>query len=138
MGIRPLILLDTHALVWLDQGDPALGADARRLADEALRSGSLAVSAISYWEVAMLVARKRIVMDLPVARWRLDLLRWGLAEVVVDAQIAIMAAELDSLHGDPADRIIVASSLAGEATLVTADERILAWRGGLNSHDARR
>jgi PIN domain nuclease of toxin-antitoxin system len=138
MGSRPLILLDTHALIWLDQDDSTLGKDARRLADESLRGGGLAVSTISYWEVAMLVARKRIAMDLPVARWRLDLLRWGLVEIVVDAQIAIMAAELDSLHGDPADRIIVASSLASEATLVTADERILDWQGGLDRHDARR
>ena len=137
MGIRPLILLDTHALIWLDQDDSTLGANSRRLADEALRSGSLAVSAISYWEIAMLVARERIVMGLPVARWRLDLLRWGLVEIAVDAQIAIVAAELDAIHGDPADRIIVASCLANESTLITADEKILAWRGDLTRHDAR-
>jgi PIN domain nuclease of toxin-antitoxin system len=45
---------------------------------------------------------------------------------------------LAGLHSDPADRIIVATALAHDATLITADERLLAWRGPLKTHDARR
>lgn len=48
------VLLDTHALIWLDQDDPSLGAEARKRADLALQQGRLAVSAISFWETAML------------------------------------------------------------------------------------
>ena len=44
------VLLDTHALIWLDQDDPSLGAEARKRADLALQQGRLAVSAISFWE----------------------------------------------------------------------------------------
>jgi len=59
------VLLDTHALIWLDQDNPALGPKARNLADLALQQGCLAVSAISFWEVAMLIAKGRIGTALP-------------------------------------------------------------------------
>jgi PIN domain nuclease of toxin-antitoxin system len=47
------------------------------------------------------------------------------------------AAQLQNFHADPADRFIVATSQAIGATLVTADQRILAWPGPLDRHDAR-
>jgi PIN domain nuclease of toxin-antitoxin system len=58
-------------------------------------------------------------------------LRWS-------GDIAIAAVRLIDLHGDPADRIIVATSVAAGATLVTADDRILGWPGTLERQDARR
>jgi PIN domain nuclease of toxin-antitoxin system len=61
-----VIVLDTHALLWLDQGTPSLGPQARARADEALAGGSLAVCALSFWETAMLRRRGRIEMSLPI------------------------------------------------------------------------
>ena len=61
--------MDTHVLVWLDQDDPALGGNSRIRIDEALREGALAISAVSFWEIAMLVAKRRIAMDMPLAAW---------------------------------------------------------------------
>jgi PIN domain nuclease of toxin-antitoxin system len=52
-------------------------------------------------------------------------------------EIGIAAAQLQDLHGDPADRIILATALHHRATLVTADQRLLAWTGPLERHDAR-
>ena len=69
MGGDPLILVDTHVLIWLDQDDPALGRSSRTLVDEALREGALAASAVSFWEIAMLVAKRRIIIDMPLAKW---------------------------------------------------------------------
>jgi PIN domain nuclease of toxin-antitoxin system len=74
MGGGALILIDTHALIWLDQNDPALGRHSRELADEALNDGTLAVSAMSFWEIAMLVVKGRITKDIDLKRWRLDLI----------------------------------------------------------------
>jgi PIN domain nuclease of toxin-antitoxin system len=68
-----LILLDTHVLLWLDSADPRLGAEARVAIDEAHRAGELAVSAISFWETAMLIEKGRLQLDLPVHAWRQDL-----------------------------------------------------------------
>lgn len=138
MGSAALILLDTHALLWLEQESPALGRAARRLADEALGAGRLAVSAISFWEVALLSVKGRIEADLPVAQWRRDLLGAGLVEVPVDGEIGASAARLSDLHADPADRMIAATAILKGATLLTAEERILKWPGAMHRRDARR
>jgi PIN domain nuclease of toxin-antitoxin system len=87
VGGRTLILLDTHPLIWLDQDDPALGLVARQSINAALNDNCLTVSAISFWELAMLVAKGRIVMDLLLPAWRQDLLDLGLIEIPVDGEV---------------------------------------------------
>jgi PIN domain nuclease of toxin-antitoxin system len=62
----------------------------------------------------------------------------GLREIPLSAEIAMLAAELEDLHGDPLDRIIVATTLAERGTLLTADRQILAWPGQMLRQDARR
>ncbi len=137
MGSEPLILLDTHALVWLTEGDDRLGKKARKKLDEALINDSLAVSAISFWEIAMLSRKGRIDLHRPLDVWREALLESGLVEIPLSGEIGIVAASLDEFHGDPADRMIVATAMIDGATLVTADARILGWKGKLRTRDAR-
>ncbi len=86
----------------------------------------------------MLVAKGRIVMDLLLPAWRQDLLDLGLIEIPVDGEVGIAAVQLEDLHNDPADRIIIATALLQRAVLVTADQRILEWPGRLDRLDARR
>ena len=133
-----MLLLDTHALIWLVEGSVQLGRRSSRLADDALARGAIGVAAISFWEVAMLAGRRRIVLDLPTAEWRLRVLGLGVSELPLTGDIAITAAELHGLHADPADRLIVATAVATHATLLTADDRILAWRATVARRDARR
>jgi PIN domain nuclease of toxin-antitoxin system len=138
LGGQPLILLDTHSLIWLDQADPALGRIAKSMADQALQSGRLAVSVMSFWEVAMLLAKGRLGIRAAAAPWRRDLLmNWGLLEYPVTGQIALAAVELSSFHADSIDRLIVATAQDYGARLVTADRQILAWPGRLDRQDAR-
>ena len=137
MGGDALILIDTQALIWLDQNDPALGHRSRALADQALRDGALSVSAITFWEVAMLVLKGRFAIDVNLDRWRLNLIGKGLVELPIDGGIAITAVQLSDLHKDPADRFILATALANDATLLTADKQLLGWSGNLQRHDAR-
>jgi PIN domain nuclease of toxin-antitoxin system len=137
VGGAPLILLDTHVLIWLEQEDAALGRTARQLADDALAAGRLAVSAIAFWETALLTAERRLETDVPVAQWRRDLLSAGLVEVPLDGEIGVTAVQLEGLHPDPADRMIVSTAVVKGATLLTADARILRWPGALRRHDAR-
>lgn len=136
MGSQPLILLDSHALVWLANGDKRLGRRARAAADRALADGKLAVSAVSFWEIALLVAKRRLQIGRPARAWREALLQSGLHEIEVDGEIAIAAAQLGDFHDDPADRFIVATASLAGATLLTTDQRILDWKGSLRRHDA--
>ena len=126
-----MIVLDTHALLWMDRNDPVLGPQARALIENTWRSDVVAVSAISFWETALLADRGRIVLPVPAESWRVDLLQAGLREIAIDGRIALLATRLEGLHRDPADRFIVATSLQLGATLVTADTQILGWGGNL-------
>jgi PIN domain nuclease of toxin-antitoxin system len=132
-----LIILDTHVLIWLDQGVPALGDNARHRANGALREEALATATVSFWEIATLCGRGRLKIGQPIAIWRRSLFDLGLQEMPLDGEVAIVAGELEGLHGDPADRIIIATSILSNATLLTADQSILDWPGSLKRLDAR-
>ena len=132
-----MTIADTHTLVWLWTGDDHLGPNSRQTIDGALRSGELAVSAMTFWEVGMLRAKNRLDFPENVAAWRRELLGQGLIEIPVDGETGIRANELPDFHADPADRIIVATAMNGHE-LVTADRRILDWSGELRCVDAAR
>jgi PIN domain nuclease of toxin-antitoxin system len=133
-----VIVLDTHVLIWFAEDVPELGKRAAAAADEALRSDELAVSAISFWEIAMLARKGRLELADAPAAVRRKVLEQGIREIAIDGSIGMGAAELSGFHGDPADRIIVATAVANDATLITADRPIRRWRGPLKSRDARR
>ena len=133
-----MILLDTHVLLWVVSGSDRLGKRARKRIELEFGEGRVAVSAMTYWEIAMLASRKRIEMEQSSAEFRRIVINLGVPEIAVSGDVGSVAGELDSFHGDPADRILVATALAHEAGFVTADERILAWKSSLPRIDARR
>jgi PIN domain nuclease of toxin-antitoxin system len=122
-----LILLDTHVLLWLVLGDRRLKAPVRRRIAAAREVG---VSAITFWEVATLVRLGRLRAIEPAGGWRGAVLSLGISE------IAWSAGAMRHAHGDPADRLIMATSLVRSAKLVTADREILSHRGDLSLIDA--
>ena len=131
-----MILLDTHVLLWRRSGDLRLGSSARSQVEQAWRQGELGVSAISFWELAMLQDKGRYTLRREVGAWRATLIDEGLVEIPVNAVIAARAGALPDMHGDAADRVITATALDGHL-LVTADRRLLDWPGDLDRLDAR-
>ena len=123
--------MDTQALLWWNSGDPKLGPNARREIENAARTGQLAVSAISFWEIGWLLARRRLSLDLDIETLRAELLADGLVELPLTGEMAVRAAKSPNLHSDPADRFIVAVALDGHP-LLTADRLILDWPGDLD------
>jgi len=132
-----MILLDTHTLVWLSEGNDKLGERSLSLINKALKSKELFVSPITFWEVAMLVEKKRLKMSLSVELWRKELLDYGLQEIPLNGKIAIQSAILPNFHGDPADRMIVATAINTSLTLCTADDEILDWQSQLTRINAK-
>lgn len=122
-----MILLDTHAWIWWSADRDRLSAAARTAIDDADEVG---VSAISAWEVGMLAARERIALDRPVTTWVRQALSADprTVEVPLSATIALQAAALgaEGMHGDPADRFILASARHLGAPLVTKDRAMRA------------
>jgi PIN domain nuclease of toxin-antitoxin system len=133
-----VILLDTHAAIWILCNDPALGKKARDTAVTALAEAQLAISAISFWEIALLIAKDRLRSLYDPAETRRLMLQAGVRELPLTGEIAITAVQLDLLHGDPADRFIAATAVAHEAALMTADDRLLAWRSKIKRINAER
>ena len=130
-----MIVLDTQVLVWMMVDHQRLGTRSRLMIDEAWADDNVAVSAISFWEIAMLLEKRRLELDRDVSDWRSSLLREGLIELPVDGDVGIRAGEMNTLHGDPADRIIVATALGGHR-LLTSDGKILGWSGPLDRWNA--
>lgn len=135
-----MILLDTQTLVWFYEGESTLGEKARILIDAA--SDMRSCSAISFWELAMLADKSRVSLSLPVDRWTARVAKIGrIAILPVTGELGIDAGELPGgIHGDPADRIIVATARALDCALVTTDRKILAHapQGHVKAVDARR
>jgi len=132
-----VILLDTHALIWLDEASPRLGVGAIEKINAVFHAGNVFVSAISFWEVGMLVRKNRIRLEMDLSVWRRDFLEQGLIEVPVSGEIGIKAAGLEQFHGDPADRLIATTALLGSLTLMTADRRLLDCDLAIARMDAR-
>jgi len=129
-----MVVADTHAWLWWLSDDAALSENARSALERAFNEGHLAVSAISVWEAAMLVKAGRLVLALPLEALvaRCETLP-GLRFVPVTPRIALASVALEPLHADPADRLIAATALAHQATLITKDERL----HGLTGLDSR-
>lgn len=124
-----LILLDTHVWVWLMLGDDRLGRANRRMLEKAVPDGRLRVSAISVWEVAMLEAKGRLTLASDCESWvREALAAPGIRLAELTPHIAISGTRLPGgFHGDPADRMLVATARESEAVLLTADQGILQY-----------
>jgi PIN domain nuclease of toxin-antitoxin system len=136
MGRNEVIVLDTHAVIWSATEDANLGPATRSLIANELNADKVAVSAITFWEIAMLAANERLQDDVEVAHLRRRFLQGGGTEIAVDGEIAILAGTLETLHGDPADRLIAATAIVHDATLITADRALLAWRHQLKRQNA--
>ncbi len=125
------VLLDTHVWLWLALGTAKrIPAPTLRIVEETARSGGLLVSIVSVWELALLVARERIVLPLPLNEW--VALALGRAEIrlvgVARPDTVIDAVNLPGeIHADPADRFLIATARNRRATLATHDDRILAY-----------
>lgn len=131
-----MILLDTQTLIWHDVQDRRLGARARSMIHYNWGRREVAVSAFSFWEI-MMNRDNRELRRLPDTReWRNRLIRDGLVEIPVNGEIAIGAGRLSGMHGDPGDRIIVATAARLNAVLITSDEQIMRWTGPVDRHYA--
>jgi PIN domain nuclease of toxin-antitoxin system len=125
MGGFGMMVLDTCAVIWL-------AADRERFSRETLKqieeSESLLISTMSFWEIGAKLQKKKL--DLPLRITELVNLYRSQEEVALvapDANIILEALNLKWDHKDPVDRIIAATALEHDASLVTADKEMRAF-----------
>jgi PIN domain nuclease of toxin-antitoxin system len=121
------LLLDTHIALWLDSGDDHLRSSTRALIDGCWQDGgTIRLSAVSVWEIALLVDSRRMELDLPIEAWVTRLLRRpGIEPAPLGHRAASRSYRLYQLeHRDLADRLLIATAIELACPLVTYDERI--------------
>ena len=127
-----MIVLDTHALLWWANGDSQLSPGALEAIEREMQAddGEILISAISAWEIALLVEKGRLTLSMATDDW-LDTVGEieGVRFVALDAATAVESTRLPGgFHKDPADRMIVALARHFNAELITADEKIKEYR----------
>ena len=125
-----MILLDTHAWLWWVSDPARLG---RKATNALAASARIGIPAISCFEVAAAVRRGRIVLDRDVDAWLDAALSLPKAELLpLTPRVAVRVAALEGFHGDPADRLIVATAIVEACAIVTRDRHIRRYKGVLS------
>jgi PIN domain nuclease of toxin-antitoxin system len=129
MSKSPPLLLDTHAAIWIVEGEQ-LGSAAVEAIDAAYQAAAtIFVSAITAWEIGMLVSRNRLGLATRPERWFQRLLAVpGMRQADLSPEILIASSFLPGTPPrDPADRIILATARDLGATLITRDRLLLKY-----------
>ncbi|HXR07237.1 MAG TPA: type II toxin-antitoxin system VapC family toxin [Candidatus Acidoferrum sp.] len=120
-------ILDTCALIWLVNGDSQLSPEATRIC--AHPESQLYVSAVSAWEIALKVARRKLSLRTPPEDWWWRALaQHQLEELPITSRIAIAAAALAPIHNDPFDRVLVATAAEHGLRILTSDRVFSQYR----------
>jgi len=123
-----VIVLDTHVWLWWLSNPEKLTPAATQRIDREVNDGQICISSISAWEIAMLVSKGRLELSIDVVDWlavseSLPYIKF----VPIDDRIAVQSVQLrDILHNDPADRIIIATAITLNTSVVSSDKKILA------------
>jgi PIN domain nuclease of toxin-antitoxin system len=120
------VLLDTHIWIWWVTAGGTLSKRERQALGDAASEGALSISAISLWEVQMLHQKGRLVLPISLADWLTRATDENVLTVLpLDRDVIIALDALPpAFHGDPADRIIVATARAHALPLATHDSAI--------------
>jgi PIN domain nuclease of toxin-antitoxin system len=122
-------LFDTHALIWTVEDHPISAAAEHAISSAAVKGQPIYVSPITAWERGMLIAKGRMSSSLSPKAWFQSVVsRPQIALAELTADILTDASFLPApLHGDPADRILIATARALNLTLITRDRGILRY-----------
>lgn len=135
------VIFDTHVFLWHMFGDTTLSAKFRKNIERIQKLHPIYISPISIWEIGLLAERGRISLEMDSLEWVEQALRDpGFTLTPFSPQIAIMSSRLPGeVHGDPADRILIATAFETHAVLVTCDEKILEYGKSnfISVHDPR-
>lgn len=121
-----MLLLDTHAWFWWVQDPIRIPLKTRRRLEEEEEDGSLLVSAVSVWEIALKTSIGKLELPMDVRSWVAAAKVYPAIHVLpLSDEVALESTLLPgAFHNDPADRFLVALARVKKVPLVTADRKI--------------
>ncbi len=121
-----IVLLDTHFWIWWLTARSPLKATERDALDAAAEAGGVYLAAISLWEAQLLHAKHRLQLPLPFSDWLTRATESRVLTILpLDREVVIAVDGLPArFHGDPADRLIVATARTHGIPLATNDRAI--------------
>jgi len=122
-----MIVIDTHIVIWDALKPEMLSKKAKNAIKKANDSDGIIISDISFWEIAMLVSKKRIEINVPylefikLVKSANNIINQGINPEIADISVSFPA----EINADPADRIICATSVYKNIPLITADKNLI-------------
>jgi len=121
VALGEAMILDTCALLWLVTRDKKLSPEALSQIREC---AAVYVSAVSAFEIALKVAKRKLKLPLPPREWFMRAVEHhDLTVFPLTVDVCVNSVELTQIHDDPCDRFIIATAMINDLTVVTADER---------------
>jgi PIN domain nuclease of toxin-antitoxin system len=131
MGGAAMIVVDTHVIVWDALKPELLSQQAKEALLIANNEDGIIFCEISLWEIAMLIQKGRLSVGISYREFmRLVLASNQYVLQGITVEIADRSTQFSSnITKDPADRIIAATAIVANATLVTADKNLRTAKG---------
>ena len=112
-------LLDTHTLIWFLNGDSKISKKAKNIIEN--ENFKKYVSSATIWEIAIKLSLKKIKFDMSFNEF-LNLIEDNNFEFIyINSKTALLVSELEFIHRDPFDRLIIAQALDQGLTIITKD-----------------
>lgn len=135
------LIFDTHVFIWHMFANPQLSLKFQKAIKQLQDIHPILISPMTFWEISMLSQKGRISLEMDCFDWvEQALCDPGFQLAPLTPQIAVRGSQLPgTLHGDPVDRMLVATAFENHAVLVTCDEKILEYGENhfLTVHDPR-
>lgn len=126
------LLLDTHVWLWVVFEERAkMPRDRWQTIESAAERNALAVSEVSFWEIAVKAAKGKLELPPSPREWLKRAGRTpGVGIIQIDRDVMVQSAELDLKTRDPADRMLVATAVRYDLQLATADQVLIDYATG--------
>ena len=115
-------LIDTHVVVWLAKDSIELPLKIKELAKQS--ENDIFICSVSLWEIAIKANLGKLDLKLPLVNFLNDIKAGGFNIMQIEDEYLNRLSKLPQIHKDPFDRLIIATALSENLTIITADENI--------------
>jgi len=115
------LLLDTHALIWLAEGDDNLSQAAKSEIENPVNSSFVSVA--SFWEMAIKISLSKLELRIPLAELERLVVENGIKILPIETVHTLLVADLPFHHKDPFDRLLIAQAMTEKMALLSKDEK---------------